>query len=618
MREFVYNIKRLPETVTYKSGGSNGSGVPADNIPIMVASPDTMDLGNVPVGVSVTRNLRVFNMGQGSLTVSQITVSGAASLQIPTQTFPFTLNANEQRDINLQITPTGTSSGTGELSISSNDPETPLVTLPITFTGNDNSLTLPESVMGVSGTSGSRRVVLSWVSYTNLQGDFSHYNIYRSTAAIAEGPVGGASVLFSTSNLAVSGYTDESVSNGTTYYYAATVVDTYGNESLIVAGSKTGPLMPTFANPQAVMASAPLDFGAVPVGTVSGSGAYSDMSFTISNTGAADLKIYRAYNQNGFVFDLTDFPAESFIIVPGASRSFTVRLYAGFPGLLEGKVVFITNDPENPRLVKKLQAVGNVSGTVRYVSKTGGGSFTTIQSAINSSNVGDTIIINDSSTYIEDIDIGLNQAQTLSYLTIKAASGMHPIIQGSAAGYAACLIFQEGGIRLEGLKIQSGGNGIWAYGNNTPQNFTVMVIDCEISQTQYGILGTNGGNILAANNLIMDNSVCGINLAGQYNIGQFSGNTFRNNANPSALAAAVILRNSATGRFMGDNIFESNDMGVFAQNDAYLILIDNDMNRSQDASYADAVYLTGCNNAGSGQYNAILQMNRFVENKETR
>jgi len=84
--------------------------------------------------------------------------------------------------------------------------------------------TPPAIPTGLTPTPGNSTVSLDWVS--NGETDLAGYHVYRGT--VAGGPYGA----ITTSPELVSAYDDTSVSNGTTYYYVVTALDTSDNESL--------------------------------------------------------------------------------------------------------------------------------------------------------------------------------------------------------------------------------------------------------------------------------------------------------------------------------------------------------------------------------------------------
>ncbi|UCG47482.1 MAG: hypothetical protein JSU94_18600, partial [Phycisphaerales bacterium] len=104
--------------------------------------------------------------------------------------------------------------------------------LDTSFNESDNSneasatpmdTTPPAAPTGLSATAGDATVSLDWND--NGEGDLDGYNVYRSTTS------GGGYSRLNGSLLSSSDYTDNSVSNGTTYYYVVTAVDTSSNES---------------------------------------------------------------------------------------------------------------------------------------------------------------------------------------------------------------------------------------------------------------------------------------------------------------------------------------------------------------------------------------------------
>jgi hypothetical protein len=83
--------------------------------------------------------------------------------------------------------------------------------------------TSPAAPTGLAATPGDATVSLDWND--NGEGDLNGYNVYRSTTQ------GSGYSKLNGSLLSSSDYTDNSVSNGTTYYYVVTAVDTSSNES---------------------------------------------------------------------------------------------------------------------------------------------------------------------------------------------------------------------------------------------------------------------------------------------------------------------------------------------------------------------------------------------------
>jgi len=83
--------------------------------------------------------------------------------------------------------------------------------------------TPPSAPTGLSASANDSMVSLNWNN--NPEGDINGYNVYRSLTS------GSGYVKINPSLLSNSDYIDNSVSNGTTYYYVVTAVDTSSNQS---------------------------------------------------------------------------------------------------------------------------------------------------------------------------------------------------------------------------------------------------------------------------------------------------------------------------------------------------------------------------------------------------
>jgi hypothetical protein len=99
----------------------------------------------------------------------------------------------------------------------------------VSGTGTCNVAAVQRVVNGtVSGTCSAGKthsVVLSWVP--SVSPTVTGYSVYRATAS------GGPFVKLTTSPVAAASYTDHQVRAGTTYYYAVTSTDDFGNESFL-------------------------------------------------------------------------------------------------------------------------------------------------------------------------------------------------------------------------------------------------------------------------------------------------------------------------------------------------------------------------------------------------
>ncbi|KPL23737.1 MAG: hypothetical protein AMJ75_05450, partial [Phycisphaerae bacterium SM1_79] len=150
----------------------------------------------------------------------------------------------------------------------------------------DYDTTPPAVPTGLTATAGDAQVSLDWAD--NSEGDLDGYNVYRSTT-----PGGGYSQL-NGSLLSSSDYTDNSVSNGTTYYYVVTAVDTssnesgYSNEDSATPTDTTPPAAPTGLSATAGDATVSLDWNDNSEGDLAG---YNVFRSTTSGSGYSQLNV---------------------------------------------------------------------------------------------------------------------------------------------------------------------------------------------------------------------------------------------------------------------------------------------------------------------------------------
>jgi hypothetical protein len=196
--------------VAITSDGSNptlniplsGTGTPAGQLAV---NPTSLNFGNVVVGNTSQQTAQLVASG-ATVTVSSVNVNNA-DFTVSGLSFPVTIPAGQGAQFTVTFKPqaVGATSGTASfVSDASNSP----------------------TVLNVSGTGTQpvqHSVLLSWTASTspNIEG----YNIYRGE--ISGGPY---SKLNSSLNASTS-YTDSTVTDGTTYYYVTTAVNSGFQES---------------------------------------------------------------------------------------------------------------------------------------------------------------------------------------------------------------------------------------------------------------------------------------------------------------------------------------------------------------------------------------------------
>jgi hypothetical protein len=182
----------------------SGTGVQASLT--LSFSTTNISFGNVSIGSSSTDAVTITNAGNSNVQISGITVSGAGYTLSGAST-PVTLTPSETMTFSVIFTPTVAGAVGGGVTVASN--------------ANGSPATITLSATGV--TTVTHTVSLSWTASTTS--GVVGYNVYRSTTN------GTGYTIINSSLVAPVDYTDNTVANGTTYYYVTTAVDGSGNES---------------------------------------------------------------------------------------------------------------------------------------------------------------------------------------------------------------------------------------------------------------------------------------------------------------------------------------------------------------------------------------------------
>ena len=193
------------------TGGSVLASGPNLNVPLtgtgtttgtLTIAPNALNFGNVDVGSTITQTSTMSAIA-GSVTVSSAS-SNSSQFVISGASFPLTIGAGQSAAFNIVFAPSKTGSASGALTLSSNA---------------SNSLAT-ESVTG-TGVLTQHSVDLWWAPSTS---SVAGYNVYRGTT------VGSYSRVNAALNSGTT-YNDDTIVSGATYYYAATAVNSSGQES---------------------------------------------------------------------------------------------------------------------------------------------------------------------------------------------------------------------------------------------------------------------------------------------------------------------------------------------------------------------------------------------------
>jgi hypothetical protein len=196
-------------TITAVAGGVsttfNITISPSTGAAALSVSGTSLGFGSVLVNTAVSQPVLLSSTGTAPVTVNSASVSGSG-FSLSGATLPATLNPGQSLTLNVQFDPGATGSYTGKLTVSSNSPTSPTVTV------------------SLSGTGGPHEVDLTWSAPSGSSDPIAGYKVYRA-------PGGTSSFAVVDSMDTQAAYTDSGVQGGQSYSYYVTSVDSSGVES---------------------------------------------------------------------------------------------------------------------------------------------------------------------------------------------------------------------------------------------------------------------------------------------------------------------------------------------------------------------------------------------------
>jgi hypothetical protein len=182
----------------------SGSAVGATQGQLSV-SPTTISVGNVTVGLTGTQTGKLTATGSS---ISVLSVSaGSSEFTVSGLSFPVVIAAGQSADFKVTFAPQNSG----------------VASVPVTFTSDASNSPASATLTGTGVAAPAYNVDLSWNASTSP--DIAGYNVYRRTGT------NGSYVKINGSLDTVTSYDDSNVTDGQTYYYETTSVNTSGEES---------------------------------------------------------------------------------------------------------------------------------------------------------------------------------------------------------------------------------------------------------------------------------------------------------------------------------------------------------------------------------------------------
>src|SRR5258708_38814836 len=122
------------QTDTGVTSGQVALAVTATTAQQIGVTPRSLNLGSATVGTTVNGTVTVSNVGGSNLTVSSISVSGSP-FTVSGLTTPSTIAPGASNSLNVTYSPTAPASNSRSVTITSDDPQTPISAVSVSGTG---------------------------------------------------------------------------------------------------------------------------------------------------------------------------------------------------------------------------------------------------------------------------------------------------------------------------------------------------------------------------------------------------------------------------------------------------------------------------------------------------
>jgi len=328
----VSNASNSPATIAMTGSGA------AASVAQLTASPSSSNFGNVTVGSSSTQSVSVTNSGNVSVTISQISTSGAV-FSLAGVNVPLSLNPGQSSTYIAQFAPTAVGTASGQISFNSNASNSPtLISLGGTgvaaptpqLTVNATSLSFGSVTVGSSGT---KSITISNSGNANL--------------TISQITTSGTG--FSGSAITLPLMLTPGQTTNYSAQFAPTAAGTASGQILFSSNSPTNPPVSLagtgVAAPvlQLSVSQSNLAFGNVTVGN------NSSQSVVLTNSGNANVTISQititgtGFSGSGITTPVT--------LTPGQTATYTTQFAPTAAGSASGQITFTSNASNSPTAV---------------------------------------------------------------------------------------------------------------------------------------------------------------------------------------------------------------------------------------------------------------------------
>jgi hypothetical protein len=431
---------------------ANLSATGVSGQPQLSVTPASIDFGTVSNGLKSTASLALNNAGSADLTVSMMTVTESA-FGISGITTPKTIGAGQSAQATVTFSPTTSGAASGSVSIVSNDPTTPTLSVSLTGAGT----TAPTGQLSASSTSLSFGSVA--VGATSTQ-QVAITNTGNATVQISKITPSGTGFTF-TGLTAPATLNPSQTGTLSANFAPATVGSATG--SIVITSSASGPPLTISLGGAGVQAGlnvtpSSFNFGSVVEGQT------KSQSFTVKNTGSVALTIAQiAPNGSDFSVSGLNVPVT---LAAGQSTTFSALFAPTAAGNLSGSVVITSTAPNSPNAVPlsgtgtaasvtlsanptsvsfTSVAVGSSGSKTVAISNTGNGAVTISKVSVNAkdfsaSGMSTPLTLNAGQNAALNVSFKPSASEQISgNITVTSSQGAAAVIPVSGSGVQAAL-----------------------------------------------------------------------------------------------------------------------------------------------------------------------------------
>ncbi len=527
--------------------GSDGSSSATLNLSATAVTPgaqislssSAVQFGTVSIGSTGNANLAISNTGGSDLSISVISIAGP-EFGLTGISTPKTISAGQSVPVALTFKPTAAGALSGSLTITSNDPTNPTMTVSLNGTGSTAAVgqlqDVPSSLSFGSvsvGSSGTKQITLS----------------NTGNAAVQITSIAAAGTGFSVNGLTVPYTLNPSATTTLNVIFAPTTGGSVSGNITVISDANGSPLKIPVSGTglQAGLSVTPSSFA---YGSVV-DGQTKSQTFTITNTGGSSLTISQlAISGAGYSLSGLTTPAS---LAAGANTTFSAVFAPTTAGSLAGTVTVSSNAANSPATIS-LSGTG-VASTVTLSANPTGLSFGNVVAGSSSTKTVTLTNSGNSSLTISNVTVAAKDVtETGITLPLTLAAGKTQTMSVKFSPTAAETV--SGNITVTNSQgsstvVSVSGTGTQAGINLTPSSasFGNVVVGAANSQT---IQVSNPGNatltITQASVTGSGFSTNGLNLPLSINPGQSS--TFNAQFQPSATGSAsgsISLVSNAAG-----------------------------------------------------------------------